>query len=218
MTDIGKSELEPGWLRRQLTETVGGGDVDEWPGAVSDGLTLPCADCGSVVRFDYRVTDEFWRQHVSDDTRLNVVCLPCLDRRCGGAGLDTALQEVQWTGTGHTVVLAPTRRHCYAPAHAAPEAGGEDSVFKSADYWKGYDDGLRRGGYCPQAPSSGSAPAISEGREIGPDLGKVRRALEEIIAEDWKWSGGEKSPGRFCLVARAALLALTPTETDHDRT
>lgn len=87
--------------------------VVQWPDAVSDGLTLACGDCGSHPRFDYTVTDEFWQQHVRGDQRLGVVCLPCLDRRCGGVGLVDALQEVQWTGTRHTVVFAPSLRHQY---------------------------------------------------------------------------------------------------------
>jgi hypothetical protein len=85
----------------------------DWPEAVSNGLTLPCADCSQVPRFDYRVTEAFWRQHVPGPERLGVVCLPCLDKRCGGAGLAEALIEIQWTGTGHTVVLRPTLRHLY---------------------------------------------------------------------------------------------------------
>jgi hypothetical protein len=75
-----------------------------WPEAVSDGLTLPCGDCGIVPRFDYRVDDDFWEKWVSDQNRRGVICLPCLDKRCGGAGLAEALLEIQWTGTGHTVV------------------------------------------------------------------------------------------------------------------
>jgi hypothetical protein len=86
---------------------------DDWPAAVSDGLSLPCSDCGQVPRFDYHVSDEFWRRWVPDDGRLGVVCLPCLDRRCGGIGLATALERVQWTGIGHTVDLSPIRRFEY---------------------------------------------------------------------------------------------------------
>ena len=85
-----------------------------WPEAVSDGLTLACVDCGGVPRFDYGVTDEFWALHVPEKpARLGVICLPCLDRRCNGAGLADALTEIQWTGTKHTVVLKPTLRHVY---------------------------------------------------------------------------------------------------------
>lgn len=79
-----------------------------WPDAVSDGLTLRCSDCGERPRFDYRVEDSFWAEHVPGDARLGVVCLPCLDRRCDGVGLADALIEVQWTGTRHTVVLVPS--------------------------------------------------------------------------------------------------------------
>ena len=86
---------------------------NDWPESVSDGLTLPCVDCGLVPRFDYRVTEEFWRKHVPGPDHLNVVCLPCLDIRCSGVGLAAALIEVQWTGTGHTVVLKPELRHVY---------------------------------------------------------------------------------------------------------
>ena len=104
-----------------------------WPDAVSDGLTIPCHDCGATPRFDYGVTDEFWRQWVPGPERTSVVCLPCLDKRCGGVGLAKALGEIHWTGTGHTVVLSPTFRHEYAarakaegaPATPADTASGE---------------------------------------------------------------------------------------------
>jgi len=84
-----------------------------WPEGVSDGLLLWCEDCGTRPRFDYRVADDFWLEHVKGDTRFGVVCLPCLDRRCRGVGLAEALLEVQWTGTKHTVVLKPTLLHEY---------------------------------------------------------------------------------------------------------
>lgn len=85
-----------------------------WPEAISDGLTLPCSDCGEIPRFDYHVTDEFWRKYVPNKPEcLSVVCLPCLDRRCGGIGLADALVEIQWTGTNHTVVLKPSFRYVY---------------------------------------------------------------------------------------------------------
>jgi hypothetical protein len=81
-----------------------------WPAGVSDGLSLPCSDCGEVPRFDYRVVEQFW-QRWGDGP--NVVCLPCLDKRCSGQGLASALEQVQWTGSGHTVVLVPERRYEY---------------------------------------------------------------------------------------------------------
>ena len=54
----------------------------KWPEAVSDGLILACSDCGQVPRFDYKVSDSFWKLHVHGFVRLSVVCLPCLDIRC----------------------------------------------------------------------------------------------------------------------------------------
>lgn len=85
-------------------------NVHKWPEAVSSGLSLRCEDCGTVPPFDYHVSDEFWEQH---GRTLGVVCLPCLNARCGGIGLAAALEEVQWTGSGHTVVLRPVHRHEY---------------------------------------------------------------------------------------------------------
>jgi hypothetical protein len=84
--------------------------VKVWPAAVSDGLSLPCSDCGMLPRWDYQVTEDFWSQWGDGP---NVLCLLCLDQRCGGDGLAEALQEVQWTGTRHTVVLRPSLRHRY---------------------------------------------------------------------------------------------------------
>lgn len=93
---------------------------EEWPEAVSDGLSLPCADCGDAPMFDYLVTDGFWNKWVPGEERRGVVCLPCLDRRCGGQGLAAALIDVHWTGTGHTVVLKPIRRYEYAASRQRP--------------------------------------------------------------------------------------------------
>lgn len=75
--------------------------------AVTDGLALDCFDCGQKPRFGFKVTDEFWEKHVKDGARLSVLCLSCLDRRCGGEGLAEALEEVQFVATGCTVLLVP---------------------------------------------------------------------------------------------------------------
>lgn len=83
---------------------------DEWPVAVSDGLSIPCHDCGEIPRFDYNVTDEFWNRWVTGRQRYGAVCLPCLDKRCEGVGLAAALNFVQFKGTGVTVELLPERR------------------------------------------------------------------------------------------------------------
>lgn len=92
---------------------------EAWPEAVSDGLVTACADCGQHPRFDYIVSDDFWRRWVPGPEHSGVVCLPCLDRRSGGLGLAGALTEVQWTGTSHTVVLRPAFRHEYADTRGA---------------------------------------------------------------------------------------------------
>ena len=87
----------------------------EWPEGVSDGLILACSDCGQVPKFDYTVKDSFWKEHVGGEEQewLGVVCLPCLDLRCGGKGLAEALIKIQWTGTRHTVVFLPIKVHVY---------------------------------------------------------------------------------------------------------
>jgi hypothetical protein len=103
----------------QPATPVGALDVEriteQWPESISDGLSLACSDCGLVPRFDYHVNADFWREWVPGKSdQLGVVCLPCLDKRCGGVGLAAALEEVQWTGTGHTIVLTPSRSYEYA--------------------------------------------------------------------------------------------------------
>lgn len=95
------------------------GPGDPWPIAVSDGVLLACVDCGHVPSFDYHVTDAFWREHVRDEGRLGVVCLPCLGRRCDGVGLAEAIEFVQWVGPGVTVEMVPTRAFTYEQRVAA---------------------------------------------------------------------------------------------------
>lgn len=108
MQMLAERSYPPTWLSRE-----------GWPCGVSDGLTIPCSDCGELSRFDYSVTDEFWREHVPElPARISAVCLPCLDKRCGGVGLAAALKQIQWTGTGHTVVLRPAFCHEYDPHHS----------------------------------------------------------------------------------------------------
>ncbi len=117
-------------------------EVPEWPSGLSDGLSLPCHDCWQVPRFDYQVTDEFWQRWVPDKPeRLGVICLPCLDKRCGGLGLAKALRFIQWTGTGHTVELVPERRYAYGfpgakveITQALPAVPGVPETAKAAAY------------------------------------------------------------------------------------
>lgn len=92
-------------------------DEREWPDAVSDGLTLRCACCGRVPRFDYRIRDAEWEATVPEFYRRGVVCLPCLDCLATARGVDVsgAIEEVQFTGIGKTVVLRPVLVHRYQP-------------------------------------------------------------------------------------------------------
>ena len=101
----------------------------DWPGGVSDGLTLPCRRCGVVPKFDCHVDGDFWRAVVPKDWRLDVVCLPCLDVMATEMGLDVAaaLRSVQFTGIGKTVLLGPAYTHYYRKSPASPSVGGEES-------------------------------------------------------------------------------------------
>lgn len=93
----------------EAVEIVGPGN--EWPEAVSDGLTLTCSFCGCQPRFDYRVSEDLWHSLVPDAYRRGVVCLPCLDRLAAERGVTIGLEllEVQFTGEGHTIIMRPTR-------------------------------------------------------------------------------------------------------------
>lgn len=93
------------------------GASDEWPAAVSDGLTLGCQRCGIIPKFDYRISDEIWRKLVPENEQLGVICLPCLDNIAAATGIDfaDALEEVQFTGFGQTIILRPTRIIDYSP-------------------------------------------------------------------------------------------------------
>jgi hypothetical protein len=51
---------------------------DEWPPAVSDGLTIPCHYCRVIPLLDYRIEDEVWELLVPKAARRGVVCLECL--------------------------------------------------------------------------------------------------------------------------------------------
>lgn len=85
----------------------------DWPGGISDGLTLPCGECAVVPAFDYNVDDEVWNLVAPEVHRLSVICLPCLDRLVHDKGIDISLhlKQVQFTGVGKTVVLRPEWTH-----------------------------------------------------------------------------------------------------------
>lgn len=83
---------------------------DQWPEAISDGLTLQCSVCGQVPWLDYRVTDEAWLRNVPSAEQRGVVCLKCyLDR--GGSLAD--VEDIQITGDGETLVAEPKIRYIY---------------------------------------------------------------------------------------------------------
>lgn len=82
----------------------------EWPAAVSDGLTLPCGQCGRVPRIDYQVTDDEWRRVIPAFHRLGVVCLDCFLNLDGDP---LSVVEIQVVGTGVTVVTTPSIAYEY---------------------------------------------------------------------------------------------------------
>ncbi len=87
-----------------------------WEPGISDGLTLPCGECGHVPSFDYNVDHETWKLVAGDHPhRLGVICLPCFDKLAVDIGYDisTHLERVQFTGIGKTIVLKPSRLFQY---------------------------------------------------------------------------------------------------------
>lgn len=95
--------------------------VATWPEGISDGLTLDCGACGLHTDFDYRVGDEIWRKVAPEHLRLGVICLSCFDRLGAQHGIDISphLEQIQYTGVGHTVVLVPVETHHYGGRQAA---------------------------------------------------------------------------------------------------
>jgi len=88
---------------------------NSWPSGISDGLVLPCSVCHKQVFFDYLVDDEFWQEVVPKKYRLDVVCLPCLDKLATKDGLDITdyLKSIQFTGIGKTIIFLPFRVYYY---------------------------------------------------------------------------------------------------------
>lgn len=80
-----------------------------WPGGVTDGLTLPCGKCGVIPPFCWMCDDALWRRVVPESMRLGVVCLPCFDAMAAeiNARVIGHIERVQFVGTGYTVVLYP---------------------------------------------------------------------------------------------------------------
>lgn len=83
--------------------------ADEWPPAVSDGLALPCFDCGEMPFVDYRVDDNEWyRVAPTEPARRSVVCIGCFVKRGGDV---TKVEEVQVIGDGVTALFHPGRAY-----------------------------------------------------------------------------------------------------------
>ena len=84
---------------------------DEWPDAISDGLTLKCQCCGHLPYVDYGVDDETWKMIVPKYMRLGVVCFRCLDELATEKNIDITnhLIRFQFTGIGKTIEMTPTR-------------------------------------------------------------------------------------------------------------
>jgi hypothetical protein len=83
---------------------------DPWPEAISDGLTLPCSDCGQVPWLDFRIVDEAWLRNVPGPEQRGVLCLKCyLDR--GGSLAD--VEDVQIVGDGETLIAEPRTRYIW---------------------------------------------------------------------------------------------------------
>lgn len=105
---------------------------DEWPGGISDGLTLECPYCDRVPEFDYHVDNDFWAAVVphTNEMHLGVVCLPCLDRAATLLGMDVSghIQFVQFTGIGKTVELVPVRVVRYAHTSASEAGSLQDDL------------------------------------------------------------------------------------------
>ncbi len=87
----------------------------EWPEAISDGLTLPCGECGVVPQFDYLVDDPTWDKVAPIEHRNSVICLPCFDRLAVVAGVThNYLVNVQFVGAGRTWALQPTQMYVWS--------------------------------------------------------------------------------------------------------
>jgi len=89
---------------------------DNWPGGISDGLTLPCGLCQKIPTFDYTVTDIAWAAVIPKDLQLGVVCLNCFERmvRARDMYISDVLLHVQFAGDGETILLRPTKAYRYS--------------------------------------------------------------------------------------------------------
>ena len=99
-----------------------------WPGGVSDGLSLPCSICHQKVYFDYHVDDNTWRRVAPINHRRDVICLPCFDLLSKEKNIDATrhVVNVQFTGTRSTLVLLPSKTVRFTD-------GAENYFYKETD-------------------------------------------------------------------------------------
>lgn len=81
--------------------------MSSWPEGVSDGLALPCSECGVAPQFDWKCDDHLWREIVPKEVSRDVICLPCFARMAETHDADAAicLRQIQFIGPGYTVVF-----------------------------------------------------------------------------------------------------------------
>lgn len=105
---------------------------DPWPEAISDGLTLKCANCGIVPKFDYRIKDSFWMKLVPKEWKRAVICLKCFEQLAliqnfPVSALLEGIEEIQYTGSKATLVLKPDVLYVWREEKAGE---GKDDVSK----------------------------------------------------------------------------------------
>jgi hypothetical protein len=83
---------------------------DQWPGAVPDGLSIPCQNCGKIPVIDYSVKQEIWKAVVPPPWRPGVVCVSCFIKMAKPLNIDLSEAFVDMalvTQTGQTIIFKP---------------------------------------------------------------------------------------------------------------
>lgn len=89
---------------------------DEWPGAVSDGLSIKCGFCGKTPAVDYIVTDIIWRSVVPPNMRAGAICIDCFLKEARKKRIDVSagfLGAQIATGMGATICVRTTSVYYY---------------------------------------------------------------------------------------------------------
>lgn len=97
-----------------------------WPEGVSDGLVLPCSDCGTAPWLDYHVPDDEWARVVpkDDEAHRSVLCLGCFMER--GGRLATLVSADAINRHVETLRMRPERRWVWRGYYLASRHGGGD--------------------------------------------------------------------------------------------